>query len=172
MVVCIRVRAPRRDWVLFRSIVSQTNGVHVVSSEDIMFRQTGRTNRKWTAVSFTLRDKYGLSRRLSWRNAPIIPAVSSSPFQHRESFDSESKRAHETFHSHSFFSFTPEYYSLVIRAAKKYRFLSTERNGETISSSLLFNPPESFLIVSKRNPDCIEYEFSSKRKKKKKKWIE
>lgn len=79
---------PRRDWVLFRSIVSQTNGVHVVSSEDIMFSQTGRTNRKWTAVSFTLRDKYGLSlsRRRQWRSSPIIPAVSASSFQHRKSF--------------------------------------------------------------------------------------
>lgn len=63
--ICIRASARReregeRDRALFQSIVSQTNGVHVVSSRDIMFSQTGRTNGKWTAVSFTLRDKYPL----------------------------------------------------------------------------------------------------------------
>lgn len=131
MVVCIRVRAPRRDWVLFRSIVSQTNGVHVVSSEDIMFSQTGRTNRKWTAVSFTLRDKYGLSRR-RWCSAPIIPAVSASSFQHRKSFDS-SRSERETVRATVFppLLFPPslppsEYYSIVMR--RNIRSLM-KRNG-------------------------------------------
>lgn len=124
MVVCIRVRAPRRDWVLFRSIVSQTNGVHVVSSEDIMFSQTGRTNRKWTAVSFTLRDKYGLSRR-RWCSASIIPAVSASSFQHRKSFDSSrSERSEPRF----FTAFIPRIlFGRYAPNAKKYSIFDEKK---------------------------------------------
>ena len=146
MVVCIRVRAPRRDWVLFRSIVSQTNGVHVVSSEDIMFSQTGRTNRKWTAVSFTLRDKYGLSRR-RWCSASIIPAVSASSFQHRKSFDSSRSERSE-----------PRFFTAFIPRILFGRYAECEeifdlwwKEMETISSSP-FNA-ESFLV--ERNPDWI-----------------
>lgn len=149
MVVCIRVRAPRRDWVLFRSIVSQTNGVHVVSSEDIMFSQTGRTNRKWTAVSFTLRDKYGLSRR-RWCSASIIPAVSASSFQHRKSFDS-SRSERETVRTTVFHRFYPLNIIRSLRAECEEIFDLWWKEMETISSSP-FNA-ESFLV--ERNPDWI-----------------
>lgn len=76
------------EWALFRSIVSQTNDVHVVSS-DIMFTQTGRTHRKWTAVSFTPGDKYehvppllvkewqGKRKRESERGRVVISIFSS-----------------------------------------------------------------------------------------------
>lgn len=123
---------PRRDWVLFRSIVSQTNGVHVVSSEDIMFSQTGRTNRKWTAVSFTLRDKYGLSlsRRRQWRSSPIIPAVSASSFQHRKSFRFLSSRSErETVRIVTVFIPLPPLLRILLfrRYAKKYSIFDEKK---------------------------------------------
>lgn len=39
-----------------------------------MFSQTGRTNGKWTAVSFTLRDKYEPVAGVR-RTAAIIPSI-------------------------------------------------------------------------------------------------
>nr|KAF7416841.1 hypothetical protein H0235_011372 [Vespula pensylvanica] len=43
-----------------------------IEVRDIMFSQTGRTNGKWTAVSFTLRDKYEPVAGVR-RTAAIIP---------------------------------------------------------------------------------------------------
>lgn len=168
MVVCIRVRAPRRDWVLFRSIVSQTNGVHVVSSEDIMFSQTGRTNRKWTAVSFTLRDKYGLSRR-RWCSAPIIPAVSASSFQHRKSFDS-SRSERETVRAtvfRRFYSPLPFPPPNIIRSLCEEIFDLWWKEMETISSSPHFwkksvSFRKKIYFGDERGWECSEYEYFSK----------